>query len=168
LLPRKWPVTDFWRIVHIFSGVVWVGGSVVLTLFVAPTAQKVGDPARPFMQALLRTNMTRTLLGAGVATVVSGLYLYFDRFGQVVFSGRSGVWLTIGGLAGVTALAVGYTFGVRSSFRMRALAAEIAGGGPPAQDQIQEIERLQRRLTRVGPPLLTLLAIALLGMVLGG
>ncbi|HSO49604.1 MAG TPA: hypothetical protein VLS86_03580 [Acidimicrobiia bacterium] len=162
-------MTTIWRVIHIFSGVLWMGSFAVFTLFISPSARKLGDEARPFMQALLKTRLIESLLSVGVATVVSGLFLYAGRFGEVELSTRSGLWLTVGGLAGITALLVGSTFGARSNLRMRALAAEIAGsGGPPSAGQTAEMQRLQARVVRIGTPMLVLFAIALLGMALGG
>jgi uncharacterized membrane protein len=159
---------DLWRVVHILSAVTWVGGTIVVTLFVTPTAKKMGDDGRPFMQALVRTSMTGTLLSAAIATVVAGIFLYAERFNRVDFTGASGFWLSIGALAGITALAIGYTFGARSIFGMRRLGVAIGQrGGPPTVEEMSEMQRLQARTTRVGPLLLVLFVIAIVGMALG-
>ncbi|MGA7098521.1 MAG: hypothetical protein WB245_13230 [Acidimicrobiia bacterium] len=159
---------DFWRVVHILSAIVWAGGTIVVTLFVTPTAKKIGDDGRPFMQALVRTNMTAVLLGAAISTVVAGGFLYWERFDGISFTGTSGLWISIGALAGITALAIGYTFGARSTFGIRRLGAGIAKrGGPPTAEEMGEMQRLQSRLTAVGPFLLVLFVIAIFGMALG-
>ncbi len=47
------------RLVHIFSGVFWVGGSAVSLLYLFPVANALGPDGAKFMQGLIVTRAMR-------------------------------------------------------------------------------------------------------------
>jgi len=156
------------RIIHIFAGVFWVGSTFLLIGFVAPTVAATGDSGRQFMSYLgMKTKFSPVMALAGTLSVLSGLVMYYIIF-DVTLDGLSsgyGLSLTIGALAGIIALIVGFVFQSRSANKMKAVAAEMeAAGGPPTPEQMAVMKEGAERIalgTRIGAVFMT---IALLGM----
>src|ERR1041384_655303 len=66
------------RLIHILSGVFWVGGFMVFARFVFPAALAVGPAAGTGLDQLNSVRQRpRALLGAGTLTILSGLGLYW-------------------------------------------------------------------------------------------
>jgi uncharacterized membrane protein len=139
------------RLLHIVSGVFWVGGILFLGRFLFPTALTLGPAAGPVMDHLMRVmKVPQALLGAGVLTVLSGIGLYWnDSVGLNGMWTRSptGMVFGTGGLLAIIALIIGATVNAPAGKRMSALAAEIqAQKAPPTPVQASELQRLQGRI----------------------
>ena len=156
------------RIIHIFSGVFWVGSTFLLTGYVSPAAAAIGDAGRAFMsQFALKSSFSPAMIVTGTLTMVSGLLMYWEIFGfrtDALDSGY-GLALSIGALAGILALIFGFVFQGYSIFKMKAITKEVeASGGPPSADQVADLGHHAARVatgSRIGVILMT---IALLGM----
>ncbi|MDX1449890.1 MAG: hypothetical protein R3246_12595 [Acidimicrobiia bacterium] len=153
--------------VHVASAFVWAGGALFLTLFVGRAAQAAGPGAGPFMGALLtRTPLVDVMMWASLLTVGSGLWLWFLDFGGGMPSGWRGVVLSIGALAGISALALGLLRQRPTTLAMRQLALEM-GGNPPTEVQAARMGELRAKMTNYGNVLAILVAVAITGMSLG-
>jgi|Deesub1362A_J573_1020465.scaffolds.fasta_scaffold01906_3 uncharacterized membrane protein len=157
------------RIIHILSGVFWVGTAFLLTGFVGPSvAATAPEGAKVLQHMLARTRYNAAIAWASVLTVLSGLIL-FER----VSGGFQGAWmasgtglvLTVSSLVGLMAfLHATFTLG-RSSRRIAELVKEIeAGDGPPSEAQMQEMMALQGKLARNGRIVSLLLLLVVVGM----
>jgi uncharacterized membrane protein len=159
------------RLLHIVSGVFWVGGILFLARFLFPTARALGPAAGPVMDHLMRVmKVPQALLGAGVLAVLSGIGLYWsDSLG---FKGEwmrssTGMVFGTGGLLAIIALAIGATVNAPAGKRMAALAAEIqAQKGPPSPAQASEMQRLQGRIGLALRVVTVLLLLAVAAMAL--
>jgi hypothetical protein len=157
------------RIVHIFSGVFWAGGTFFLLGVITPAVQFAGADGGKFMQHVVRQGRMSRVQGiAAGLTVVAGLLLYWRTSGHLnpawITSGP-GLALTVGGLAGLAAAAYGGAAVGGTASRMGKLAQEVHdAGGPPGQEQMAELQRLGARLGSAGQVTAGLLVIALLGM----
>ena len=155
------------RVIHIGAGAFWAGAAMLMGWFLAPTAREVGPPAGPFMQGLLRRNLTGRLIASGVVTVLAGLWLFALR--TPTFRRRQDYALALGALSAIVALTVGITLQRPTGNRVQALGAAIAGGGgPPTQAQGEEMAGLQAKMASYGNLLAYLFALTLVGMALGG
>ncbi|HZD55861.1 MAG TPA: hypothetical protein VE136_04020 [Anaerolineales bacterium] len=156
------------RLIHIFSGVFWVGASFTMLSFVTPSVAATGAEGQKFMQHLgLRTRYANTMLAVGVLTFLSGLIMYWQLSGfrASFLSSGYGLFLTIGGTAGFLALLAGYTLQYRSIQGMKALSAAIgAAGGPPSADQRARMGVLSQTLMRGGQITTAIMVVALIGM----
>ncbi len=56
------------RLVHIGSGVLWVGGSVLFFLFIEPTGSELGPDAEKFMQGLIVKRRMRSTSSSSPAS----------------------------------------------------------------------------------------------------
>jgi uncharacterized membrane protein len=159
------------RIIHIFSGVFWVGVSFFNIGFLQPTVRATGAEGQVVMRHLSqKTRLLVSTYTAATLNMLSGLILYGIFFGfqlSALTSGQ-GLTLTIGGIAGVIAWVIAIVV-VRGIFsRMQAIGRDIqAQGGPPTPEQSAEMQALGARLGKVGQAALVLMIIALLGMSMG-
>ena len=156
------------RLIHIFGGVFWVGASFLVVGYVAPSVQAAGDAGRAFMsQFAVKSSFSIAMAVAGTLTMLSGLLMYWEIFGFRVDALESGqaVALTIGGLAGIVALIVGFAFQFRSIGIMKGIAKEIgASGGPPSPEQQALMAHQGERVALGGRITVVFMTIALIGM----
>lgn len=155
------------RVIHIVAGGFWAGAVILMGWFVAPTAREVGPAAGPFMQGLLKRNLTARLIETGAVTVVAGLWLFALR--APTFARWQDWALTIGAVAALVAFFIGVTRQRPTGKRVQELGAAIASaGGPPTPEQGAEIQSLQARMAGYGNVMAYLFVVALAGMALGG
>ena len=155
------------RLVHILAGAFWAGAAMLMGWFLAPTAREVGPPAGPFMQGLLKRNLTGKLIASGVVTVLAGLWLFALR--TPTFRRWQDYALALGALSAIIALLIGITLQRPTAKKVQTLGAAMAsGGGPPTQAQGEEMAGLQAKMASYGNLLAYLFALTLAGMALGG
>jgi uncharacterized membrane protein len=147
------------RAIHIVGGIVWVGGVVLVTLFVLPAARAVGPAGQPMMQHMMvRGRLSVYLIVVANLTLLAGLALYGRNMaltdGAWAHS-PTGIGMTIGALCAIVAMAIGM-FGTAPAAKK--LAGAGAPGGTPLGDE--ERMRLQSRLTLFARVVLILLFIA--------
>ena len=156
------------RIIHIFSGVFWVGFAFFNIGFLQPTVKATGAEGQKTMQYLTqKTRLLSTVYATATLTMVSGLIMYWMILGfrfSAVLSGY-GIVLTIGSIAGVIAWIYAVVV-IRGIFnRMQTIGQEIqAQGGPPTPEQVTQMQALVARLGKVGQIATVFLVITLLGM----
>ncbi|UCH60491.1 MAG: hypothetical protein JSV61_03175 [Anaerolineales bacterium] len=156
------------RIVHIFSGVLWVGAAFFNVMFVQPSVRASGADGQKVSQYMVqKTRLTSYVYGTATLNILAGLAMYYILSGFRLSFLRSGygLVLTIGALAGLISWAL-VIFMVRDIFgRMGAIGKLIQSqGGPPTPEQASELQALGVRLTSLGNYGLFFMAIAVLGM----
>jgi hypothetical protein len=157
------------RIIHIFSGVFWVGFAFFNVRYLQPTVAATGVEGQKVMQYLARkTNLLTAMYTASTLVVLSGLAMYWILSGgfRVGFlTSPTGLILALGGIAGIVAWAI-FVFIVRNIFNeMAAIGNQIqAQGGPPTPEQGAALGALSARVGRLGPVGAIILLVALLGM----
>lgn len=156
------------RIVHIFSGVTWAGGAIVMTAFVGPTAKELGDDASKFMQQLsLRSRFVPTMVWVAILTPISGIWMYWHLFYGINVSSGAGLALTFGGVFGLIGAFLGFYTQKRNIDRVKKIVAEIAAsGGPPKPEQMAEIQSRNEAAAKGGALTTVALVLAILGMTL--
>jgi uncharacterized membrane protein len=157
------------RILHIQSGVFWVGGVMFFARFLFPAARAIGPAAGPLMDQLTRVRkLPGALVGAGVGNALTGLLLFWHDsagFQGAWMSSKTGMTFGTGGLLALIALGIGMTVNAPTARAMGELAASIqARGGPPAPEQAAEMQRLQNRLGTALAAVMVLLILATLAM----
>jgi uncharacterized membrane protein len=156
------------RVIHIFSGVFWVGFAFFNIGFLQPTVRATGAEGQKTMQYLTqKTRLLSTVYATATLTMLSGLIMYWILSGFRLSFIRSGygLVLTIGSIAGVIAWIYAVVV-IRGIFkRMQTIGQEIqAQGSPPTPEQATQMQALVARLGKVGQVALVFLVIALLGM----
>lgn len=157
------------RLIHIFAGVFWAGATFMVVGFVYPTVQELGPEGQRFMQRLVQQRKYTTYVSAaGGLTILAGLLLYWRDSGGLrigwITSGF-GLALTIGGLAAIATLVLGFAVTKPTVEGLAALGKEIqAGGKPPTPEQMARLQGLQRRMSQALMWTTVLLVIAVAGM----
>ena len=157
------------RIVHILGGVFWVGAAMTFFFFIEPTARTLGRQAQPFMKQMLGVRrLPIYILTAHLLVVLSGILLYWrdsSGFRLDWITTGPGLGFTIGGVAAIGATVVGALFIRPNVEAFGALTDRLAtAGGPPTEEELGEVHRLQETLRRLGAIDLALLTVAVLTM----
>jgi len=140
------------RIVHIATGVIWVGSLFVVVVFVQPSAATLGPDGAPFMSELRRRRFVDVVFVDAMFTVLAGAFLYWrdwhqrPSFGDWIGS-SFGAGLTVGAVLAVAGLGVAAFVTRPTIVRLVSLARQVVGsGGPPTSEIGATIAALQRRL----------------------
>jgi uncharacterized membrane protein len=153
------------RLVHILSGVFWVGSSVFLGFFVTPTVAAISEAGQKFMAHLVtRARITGAITISAILTVLAGSWLYWidsNGFTSKWTSAGPGWGFGIGGLLGFIGLAFGFLVGKNVGI-LGNLAAQIQG--PPNPEQLGKIQAAQKQLKVVAPISTFALILALICM----
>lgn len=142
------------RLLHIVSGIFWVGAALMLTFFVSPAARATQESGQKFLSHMMQnTPFNKIIISSSLISVVAGLLLYW-----IDSNGLTSAWLTsgpgigfgLGGLAGLLGLFFGIQINRRSG-RLMQLGRQIQSQGtPPTPEQLTAIQTLQGQLKTGG------------------
>ena len=136
------------RLIHILGGVFWVGAAWMMTLYIAPSVGATGDSGLQFMRHMMgKTNLQKMLIVSSISTVVAGTILYV-RNPPAWFGSNAGIGFGIGAFFAF----IGFVFGMlisRNNMAMMQLGAQIKG--KPTDEQLAQIQALQKRIKTVSP-----------------
>src|SRR3990172_8688439 len=74
------------RLLHLFSGVFWVGTIFFTALFLLPRVKQAGPLGAQFMQRLSQPPLTATLSLAARLVLLSGIFFFWRDWGPPKFS----------------------------------------------------------------------------------
>ncbi len=135
------------RIIHIVGGIFWVGGTVVMTFFIAPTVGAIGEPGQRFVGHLMNNlKFSNRMSAAAGLTVLAGAILYWldARAGTAWVRSGMGIGLGIGAVFALVGMVTGIMIG-RTTKAMAQLGAQFQGKPTAAQmTQMQTIQKQQR------------------------
>ena len=158
------------RLVHIFSAVLWAGGTITMAGFIEPTARAAGQEGSRFMQRLGAGLYSPVMTIAGPLTVLAGLLLYWNDsvgFRQEWILSGPGLGFTVGALFGIGALSVGLFVTRPAVVGLGAMGKEIQmAGKPPTPEQLAKLAGLSEKLTSATVQTAILVSIALAAMAL--
>ena len=125
------------RAIHVVGGVLWVGGVVLVTLFLLPATQSLGPGAQPVMQFIMgRRKLPVYFMLLGILTTLAGVLLMMRNI-----SLSNGLWarspmgigISVGAAAAILALLVGML--------VSAPAAKRLGPAQPVAVPLSDEER---------------------------
>ena len=158
------------RIVHIATGVIWVGSLFVVVVFIQPSAATLGPAGAPFMSELRRRRFVDVVFIDAVFTVLAGAFLYwhdwhlYPSFGDWIGSSL-GTSLTVGALLAISGLSVAAAVTRPTIGRLVALGRQVAEwGGPPTPETAAGIGALQHRLVVAERVSFSLVLLAVVAM----
>lgn len=158
------------RIVHIATGVIWVGSLFVVVAFIQPSAAALGAAGAPFMSELRRRRFVDVVFIDAVFTVVAGAFLYwhawhlYPTFGDWIGS-SFGTWLTVGALLAISGLVVAGAVTRPTIGRLVSLGKQVTeSGGPPPPETAARIGALQHRLVLAERVSFSLVLLAVVAM----
>lgn len=134
------------RFLHIIAGILWAGGALALTLFVAPTMGAVGDAGKQFAGHLMgKTRFSLYMAVTGLTTVIAGSILYgidSNWFQSSWMMTATGSVFGIGAAFGIAAFVFGMMLG-NANTALAALGAQIQG--KPNAEQAAALQALLKR-----------------------
>lgn len=150
------------RLIHILSGVFWVGGAMISAFFLAPAAAATGEAGQKMMGYMItKGRMSVRITAAAILTVLAGAALYWKDS-----NGLTSAWTTSAtgwgfGIGAVFAL-IGLYFGIQVGLNVKKIG-EIAATaqGKPSPDQLADIQAAQKRLSLVSQISTVALVLAL-------
>jgi len=153
------------RLIHILSGVFWVGGSIMLGLFISPTVAATADAGQKFMAHLVtKARITMRITLAAILTVLAGGALYWidsDGLTSAWQHSGPGIGFGIGGLLALVGIVFGMMVGKNVS-ALGTLASQMQG--KPTDEQMKTIQAAQKQLGYAGPISTIALILALVCM----
>lgn len=153
------------RIVHIVSGVFWVGGAALFFFYLEPAINKLGPDAEKFVDEVVnRRKVPIYFVIVSTLTVLAGVILYWRDFGGINTS-PAGLALGLGGLSALVAWLGGNLLIPRTLGQLMAIGEEIkAAGGPPSDELAGRMHATQDRLRLIGMVDIVLLVFAVVMM----
>ncbi|RJP49661.1 MAG: hypothetical protein C4583_12070 [Anaerolineaceae bacterium] len=155
------------RILHIGSGIVWVGSATLYLLLIIPAARSAQSAGQKFLQTL--GPKFGAMMGiVTTVTVLSGALLYVRFFAggiSFIWTTGAGFAFTVGAVAALGSYVMGAGFFGKMQARIEKLGAEMESAqSAPNPAQVQEMNRLQSSLMKAYQFDLVLLAVAMLAM----
>jgi hypothetical protein len=160
------------RLIHIVSGVFWVGAFLLVVGFLFPAVRAMGPQGGRVMQEVMQRRRLPAYLGVAAGlTILSGFVMY----GRVAAatngawaSTRAGMTYGIGGLAAILAVVVGALVAGPAGRKLGKLGERVqASGGPPSAEQAAQMAALQVRMGRGMQVVAFLLLVAVVAMAIG-
>ena len=155
------------RVIHVVGGIIWVGGGVLMGLFVGPALANVGPAAGQVMGELQKRKMMVFLPIVAILTILSGLRLMMIAsmsFGGGYFQTGPGKTFAAAATAGLLAFLVGITVNLPTMKKMAKLNQEMAANPSTRDASSAELKKLQARIGMAGYAVLALLLLAAIGM----
>lgn len=156
------------RVLHILGGVFWVGAAWMIAGFLYPTANASAPEGPRFLQRLFQSRLPTLISAAAGLNILTGLLLYWKDSGGLKLewiTTRAGLAFTLGGVAAIVALVIGFAVSKPAADKLGMLGKEIATGGkPPSPEQAAEMQRLAKRTADAATWVAVLLALALIEM----
>jgi uncharacterized membrane protein len=158
------------RIIHIFSGVTWMGLAIFNASYLQPAVAATGAEGQKVMGYIARrTNLTTMVYTTSTLVVLSGLTMYGILTGFRLAAMLTPYFLTlaIGAVFAIVAWVIVIVI-VRGIFtQMSAIGMAIQKqGGPPTPEQGAQMGALSGRLASLGRLGVGLLMVTLLCMAI--
>jgi hypothetical protein len=153
------------RLVHIISGVFWVGSVMFTSLLLAPTLRALGPGAGPVMNQLVKVRkLPMVMMASALLTVGAGLWLFLIDMNVsdgAFMRSRSGQTFSAGAVFAILAFVLGMAVNAPTAKRIGAISAAVAArGGPPNAEEQAEMQRLNGRMTTASQIVMVLLILA--------
>ena len=151
------------RVIHIFAGVFWVGGTLMMTFFIAPTIGATAEAGQKFIGHLMRElKFSQRMSAAAGLTILAGATLFW-----IDSDGFASAWTNSGAGRGFSTGAgfaiIGFIFGIlvgRTTTAMAKLGAQFQGKPSPEQvSQMQALAKQQTTYARIASAALILAII---------
>ena len=140
------------RLVHIFAGIIWGGGALIMEFFIGRSVVATGTSGQAFAQHLMtKLRMHNFMTVMAVSTVLAGVLLYLhdsNGFTSGWLKSSTGIGFTIGAVFGLIAFVFGAIFGA-SNAKLAMVGAQIQG--TPTDEQLLQIQAIQKRIKTVSP-----------------
>lgn len=159
------------RIIHVLSGIFWVGSMIFVSRFLVPALGDVGPEGGKVMAAVVRRRFMTAVPGAAILTILSGFRLYWHastRLAGAFMRSGPGIAYSIGALAALIAFFMGMTITRPSMLKSIRLSQSAATAEAAEREKMMaEAQALRTRGVRAGEIITLLLVIAATAMAVG-
>ncbi len=155
-------------VVHVGSIVAWMGGASLFTSVIAPSLGKMSPASRAEFIVSALPRYMRFVGGSAIVAVVAGLLLYgytTQVATSLAPSSSGAIYVQSGAVLGLVVLIIAFGVMIPSGRKLVSLVRQMSK--PQATPPAATIASLQKRLTMAGRLGVTLLALALILMVIG-
>ena len=156
------------RLVHVLSGIFWVGSALFTALFLLPAVGTLGPRGGEVFAALQRRKLPTVLFTAALLTIASGLRLLWitsGGFSTAYFATAPGFGFTTAGTSAILAFLLGALVSRPAMQRAGRLGATLATVTAERRAEITaQIAVLRRRGAVAGTAVAALLVLAAAGM----
>ncbi|MEW6403498.1 MAG: hypothetical protein AB1649_17005 [Chloroflexota bacterium] len=155
------------RVIHIVGGIFWVGGTLIMTFFIAPTIGATADAGQRFVGYLMNDlKFSARMSAAAGLTIAAGFILYW-----IDSNGFTSEWMDTGagtgfGIGAAFAL-VGFVFGSligRTTKSMAQLGAQFQS--KPTEAQLGQMQALRKKQATYSSISASTLVIAVIFMAI--
>jgi uncharacterized membrane protein len=141
------------RLLHIFCGAFWTGGTIYLVMFVLPAVKALGPDGSKFMGQLMKTKKLPVFMTiVGVVNILTGLRLLMVlscNFQPEWFGTHFGIAISIGMVAALGAFSIGSMVSRPTANKMNAIVAAVAAaGGLPNEEQAAQLGALRAKMVK--------------------
>lgn len=156
------------RVIHVLSGIFWVGFAIFNLGFLQPTIKATGVEGQKTFQYLMRkTRLMTTVYLAATLTMLTGLIQLgiVSNLQHSFINSGWGLIITLGSLSGIIAWFIVIHF-IRSIFNQMGVVgmALQSSDGPPDPEKLSEMQALVERLGMVGKTALVFMIVSVIGM----
>jgi uncharacterized membrane protein YjgN (DUF898 family) len=144
------PLVVVLRLLHIVSGVLWVGFACFTAFYLLPAINDVGPDGGKVMAALQRRGLVTILPILALGTLLPGLWLYWrvsEGLNSQFMGSRFGMALGAGAAIAIVAYVIGMLVTRPAILRAAAIMQNIASAPDEQtrQVQVQEAARMRAR-----------------------
>ncbi|OLD02277.1 MAG: hypothetical protein AUJ07_10195 [Crenarchaeota archaeon 13_1_40CM_3_53_5] len=153
-------------VLHVGSIVAWMGGAALFVSVIAPSLGKMSPASRAEFITSALPRYLRFVGGSSVIAIIAGLSLY----AYATPSGSGAIYVQSGAGLGLVVLIIALGVMIPSGRRLVSLVGQMSKPQttPPSESSAaMTIASLQKRLTMAGRLGVTLLAFAMILMVVG-
>jgi uncharacterized membrane protein len=154
------------RIIHIVAGVLWVGGTLIMTFFIVPTVGATAEAGQKFVGHLMNNlKFSNRMSAAAGSTILAGLILFgLDaRAGATWLRSSFAMGLSIGAVFAVVGFISGIMIG-RTTKEMAQLGAQMQER--PTPDQLTQMQVIRKRQATFSTISATTLLLAVVFMAI--
>lgn len=156
------------RLVHVLSGLVWVGAMVFMSAFLMPALQHAGPAAGAVMAGLQQRRLMTFMPVVASLTLLSGFRLYWimsDGFSAAYARSPTGLTFGVAGLLALAAFVLGLAVIRPAMARAGMLGQRLASASEAERVAIQqEMQHLRARGASLSLVAAALVVLAAAGM----
>ena len=128
-------------LLHVFFGILWAGGAIVAGFFIVPSVLEAGPSGGAVMAGVMKRRFPILMSVSAVLVTLTGLRLYSIRFSMAFLGTPEGIVLTLGGLFGLGAFALGVFVQRPTAERLQSLVeARARKRGITPEDLAREMQ----------------------------
>lgn len=155
------------RAVHVIAVVAWFGGGLFTVAMVLPAVRSAGPAGKGFMMAVLRKGGFGKFFGiAAVVGILAGATLFWKYgYHRDPFGTTPSTLLTLGAIVGLVAFVESLAVSMPNEAKMKKIVAQMGPGGP-TPEQAALLERLAAKQAKAGVRTVSMVAVALVLMLI--